>query len=42
MGSPFKSKVRVGTETPDSQISAEKRFVKQSLNVDSNIIIEGE
>ena len=41
-GSPFKSKKRIGTETPDSHISGERRFKEQKLNVESNIIIEGE
>ena len=41
-GSPFKSKKRIGTETPDSHISGERRFKDQKLNVESNIIIEGE
>ena len=41
-GSPFKSRKRMGTETPDSHISAERRFQQQNLNVESNIIIEGE
>ena len=41
-GSPFKSKRKFGTETPESQRSAEKKFRNQTLNVDSNIVIEGE